>query len=177
VLGIVQGHGEATLSENWEAKQALDVLHTTQLVNLEDSTLNLDIFNTLAIIGPKDSFPAGQLAKLDAFLMRGGRLFIAINRSDVDLTKEQYSHAVNTGLEGWLSQKGIDVNNNVVIDINCQQGWIQPQPGYILQVTIPYFMILGNFGEHTVSSGLEQVMMNFASSMIFRVIRQLNTHP
>jgi gliding-associated putative ABC transporter substrate-binding component GldG len=167
LVGIVQGHGEATLSQIWEAKQALDVLHTTELVNLSDSTINLDVYNTLAIIGPKDSFPSIELSKLDAFLKRGGRLFIAINRSDADLTKEQSSHSVNTGLETWLSKRGIDVNNNVVLDMNCQQGWIQPQPGYILQITIPYFMILKNFGDHSISSGLEQVVMNFASSIDF----------
>lgn len=167
VVGIVQGHGEATLSQIWEVKQALDVLHTTELVNLGDSMLNLDVYNTLAILGPKDSFPSNEIAKLDAFLNRGGRLFIAINRSDADLTKEQSSHSVNTGLETWLSQKGIDVNNNVVLDINCQKGFIQPQPGYIVQITLPYFMILNNFGDHSISSGLEQVLMNFASSIDF----------
>jgi gliding-associated putative ABC transporter substrate-binding component GldG len=177
VVGIVQGHGEATLSQIWEAKQALDVLHTTQLVNLSDSTLNLDLFNTLAIIGPKDSFPQEELAKLDAFLNRGGRMFIAINRSDADLTKEQYSHSVSTGLESWLSRKGIDVNNNVVLDINCQQGWIQPQPGYVMQITIPYFMILKNFGDHSISSGLEQVLMNFASSIDFSGDSTVNYTP
>jgi gliding-associated putative ABC transporter substrate-binding component GldG len=167
VVGIVQGNGEATLSQIWEAKQALDVLHTTELVNLGDSALNLQKYQTLAIIGPKDSFPPDQLSKLDAYLHQGGRLFIAIDRSNADLTKEQYSHAVNTGLETWLAQKGIDVNNNVVIDINCQKGFIQPQPGYFMQITIPYFMILNNFGDHAISSGLEQVFMNFASSIDF----------
>ena len=167
VVGFIQGHGEANFGQIWEAKQALDVLHKTELVNLSDSTLNLDKYNTLAIINPTDSFSVGELAKLDQFLNRGGRLFIAMNRSDADLTKEQYSHAVNTGLETWLASKGIDVNTNVVIDMNCQQGWIQPQPNYYMQVTIPYFIIAKNFGDHPVSSGLEQVTLNFASSLNF----------
>lgn len=167
IVGFVQGHGEATLGQIWEAKQALDVLHKSELVNLSDSMLNLDKYSTLAILGPKDSISADELAKLDAFLNRGGRLFIAINRSDADLTKEQFSHTVNTGLETWLSNKGIDVNTNVVIDLNCQQGWIQPQPNYFMQITIPYFIIVQNFEEHPISSGLEQVLFNFASSINF----------
>ena len=167
VVGFVQGHGEATLGQIWEAKQALDVLHKTELVNLSDSLLNLDNYSTLAIIGPKDSLSNDEIAKLDIFLNRGGRLFIAINRTDADLTKEQYSHAVNTGLESWLAAKGIDVNTNVVIDMNCQQGWIQPQPNYYMQVTIPYFIIVQNFADHPISSGLEQVTINFGSSLNF----------
>ncbi len=165
VVGFVQGHGETTFGQIWQAKQALDVLHNTELVYLNDSMLVLDKYRTLAIIGPKDSIPYEELTRLDNFLNRGGRLFIAINRSDADLASEQYSRAVNTGLETWLAQKGIDVNSNVVIDINCQQGWIQPQPGYLMQITIPYFIIAQNFSDHPISSGLEQLTLNFASSL------------
>jgi len=167
VVGFVQGHGEANLGQIWEAKQALDVLHRTELVNLNDSMINLDKYSTLAILGPSDSLSVDELAKLDAFLSRGGRLFIAISRSDADLTKEQFSHTVNTGLETWLSNKGIEVNTNVVIDLNCQQGWIQPQPNYFMQITVPYFIIAHTFQEHPISSGLEQVLFNFASSINF----------
>ncbi len=177
VVGFVQGHGEATLGQIWEAKQALDVLHRTELVNLSDSMLNLDIYNTLAILSPSDSLSTEELAKLDIFLNRGGRLFIAINRSEADLTREQTSHTVNTGLETWLSSKGIDVNTNVVIDLNCQQGWIQPQPNYYMQITIPYFIIVQNFEDHPISSGLEQVLFNFASSINFAGDSSVNYIP
>lgn len=167
IIGFVQGHGEASLGDIWQAKQALDVLHKSELVNLSDSALDIFRYSTLAILGPKDSLSSGELAKLDAFLNRGGKLFIAINRSDADLNKEQNSHAVNTGLETWLNRKGVDVNSNAVIDLKCQQGLIQPQPGYILQITIPYFVIAQNFEEHPISSGLEQVFFNFVSSISF----------
>ena len=166
-IGFVQGHGEATLGQIWEAKQAIDVLHNTELVNLSDSMLNLDKYNTLAILGPSDSLSVYEIEKLSDFIYRGGRLFVAINRSDADLTSEQFSHVVSTGLETWLSTMGIDVNTNVVIDINCQQGWIQPQPNYYMQITVPYFIIAQNFKEHPISSGLEQVLFNFASSINF----------
>lgn len=165
VVGFVQGHGEPGFGKLWGAKQALDILHKTELVNLSDSSLNIYKYNTLAIIAPKDSFPPEELAKLDDFLNHGGRLFIAIDRSDANLNQEQYSHEVNTGLEYWLASKGIDVNSNVVIDLNCQQGWIQPQPGYIMQITIPYFIIVNQFSEHPITSGLEAMSMNFASSI------------
>ena len=167
VVGFIQGHGESTFGKIWEAKQALDVLHKTELVNLSDSSLDLNKYNTLAILGPKDSIPPEELAKLDAFLNRGGRLFIAINRSDANLNQEQYSHEVNTGLETWLSKRGIDVNTNVVIDMNCQRGFIQPQPNYYMQITIPYFIIIRTFEKHPISSGLEQVFLDFASSINF----------
>jgi gliding-associated putative ABC transporter substrate-binding component GldG len=167
VVGIVQGHGEPGFGELWQVKQSLDILHKTELVYLNDSNLNLYKYNTLAIIGPKDSIPPDELEKLDTYLNQGGRLFIAIDRSDANLNQEQYSHEVNTGLEYWLASKGIDVNTNVVIDMSCQQGWIQPQPGYLMQITIPYFIIVNNFSDHPITSGLEAMTMNFASSINF----------
>lgn len=167
VVGLVQGHGEPGFGQIWEAKQALDILHKTELVHLNDSNLNLNKYNTLAIIAPKDSIPPNELAKLDVYLNQGGRLFIAIDRSDANLNQEQYSHEVNTGLEYWLASKGIDVNSNVVIDMNCQKGWVQPQPGYLMQITIPYFIIVNEFADHPITSGLEAMSMNFASSINF----------
>ncbi len=167
VVGFVQGHGEPNFGQIWQAKQALDILHKTELVNLSDSSLNLFKYNTLAIIGPKDSIPPMELTLLDNYLNQGGRLFIAIDRSDANLNQEQYSREVSTGLEYWLASKGIDVNSNVVIDLNCQQGWIQPQPGYIMQITIPYFIIVNEFSDHPITSGLEAMTMNFASSINF----------
>ncbi|MBN1599420.1 MAG: GldG family protein [Bacteroidales bacterium] len=167
VIGFVQGHGEPNLGSIWQAKQAIDVLHRTELVNLSDSNIILDKYSVLAIINPKDSIPPSELVKLDQFMNSGGRLLIAINRSDADLNQEQYSKTINTGLEGWLNEKGISINNNAVVDINCQRGFIQPQPGYIMQITIPYFIIVRNFADHPISSGLEQVEMNFVSSVNF----------
>lgn len=167
VVGFVQGHGESSLGDIWEAKQALDVLHKTELVYLSDSSSMLDKYNTLVILGPEDSLSVYELSKLNAFLDRGGRLFIGIDRAAADLTKEQYSHTVNTGIESWLASKGINVNSNIVVDINCQKGWIQPQPGYYMQVTIPYWIYARNFADHPISSGLEEVSLNFASSIDF----------
>jgi len=167
VIGFVTGHGEATLGQVWEAKQSLDVLYTTELVNLQDSLLNLDKYRTLVVVNPTDSLTSEELYKLDQYVGNGGRMLIAINRSDVDLTKEQFSRPVSTGLETWLGSKGIDVNTNAVIDLNCQSGIIQPEPNYYMQITIPYMMILQNFGDHPISSGLEQVLLNFSSSVTF----------
>lgn len=164
VVGLVQGHGEVNFGKIWQAKQQLDVLYNTELVKL-DSSFKPAKYKTLAIIDPTDTIPPDQLAKLDGFIKGGGRLLIAISRAGANLTKEQYSHSITTGLAAWLVKKGIHVNNNMVTDIKCQQGFIQPQPGYFMQITLPYFPILTHFGKHPVSSGLEQVNMQFASSI------------
>ncbi len=168
LVGFVQGHGEASFGEIWEAKQALDVLNKTELVNLSDSSLDVNKYNTLVFLGPKDSLSGYELARVDAYIQRGGRILAALDRSDADLTTEQFTHPVNTGLEQLLASRGIAVNDHLVTDLNCQRGLIQPRPGYIMQVTIPYYIIAKNFEDHPISSGLEQVMFSFASSVDFR---------
>lgn len=167
VIGFVTGHGEATFGQIWQAKQALDVLYSSELVNLSDSLLNLSRYKTLVILNPTDSVSDRELSLLDQYLDNGCRMLVAINRCDADLTSEQFSRSVSTGFETWLGSKGIDVNTNTIIDQNCQSGFIQPQPNYYMQVMVPYMMIIQNFGDHPVSSGLEQVLFNFSSSVSF----------
>jgi gliding-associated putative ABC transporter substrate-binding component GldG len=167
VVGFIQGHGEANLGKLWQAKQALDVLYKTELVNLSDSSTALDKYRTLVIIGPTDSIDSHQLSLLDEFLNHGGRLFIAINRANAELNKNQFSFSVNTGLETWLSRKGIDVNNNLVIDQNCLRVGVQLQQGMYMPVSFPYFIKVNNFAKHPVSAGLEEVFLQLASSINF----------
>jgi len=167
LIGLIQGHGEPNLGKLWQAKQFLDILYQTELINLADSSIQLKKYKTLAIIGPTDSIPLMQLAKLDQFLESGGRIFVAINRAKADLKQNQVTTAVNTRLETWLSQKGIDVNSNLVIDENCARVGVQLQPGYYMPVSFPYFVKVSNFGKHPISSGLEGVYLQLTSSITF----------
>lgn len=169
LVGILQGHGEAALQQLQEVIYALEVLYKVQPVTLTDSTSELDNCSTLAIVAPKDSFPDNHLMQLDAFVARGGRLFVAINRVGTSEDK-QYGMPVNTGLDTWLSQKGIDVNNNYVVDAQCHTVALQSaREGYISIQPVQFFYIpvINNFEDHPISSGLEQVMMEFASSINF----------
>jgi gliding-associated putative ABC transporter substrate-binding component GldG len=166
-IGLVQGHGEANFGKLWQAKQSLDILYQTELVNLSDSSIQLKKYKTLMIVGPVDSIPLNQLVRLDQFLENGGRIFVAINRAKADLQQNQVTSAVNTRLETWLSQKGIDVNSNLVIDENCARVGVQLQPGSYMPVSFPYFVRVSNFGKHPISSGLEAVYLQLTSSINF----------
>jgi gliding-associated putative ABC transporter substrate-binding component GldG len=169
LVGILQGHGEATLQQLQEVIYSLEVLYSVQPVTLTDSTSELDNYNTLAIVAPKDSFPDNHLRQLDAFIARGGRIFVAINRVGTSEDK-QYGIPVNTGLETWLSRKGIDVNNSYIVDAQCHTVALQSErDGYISiqPVQFYYIPVINNFEDHPISSGLEQVLLEFASSLNF----------
>jgi len=124
-VGLLQGHGEPTLQEIGQLAEQLNVLYNVSEIKLTDTTRIPDQVKTIAIIRPTDSIPHSHLDKLDAFLSRGGRLVIAMNRVDGDL-QSHYGSAVSTGLESWLQRKGIEVDPDFVVDAKCGSVTMQP---------------------------------------------------
>ena len=148
----------------------LEVLYKVDPVTMTDTTSELSKFRTVAIVAPTDSFPPYQLAQLDTFLAKGGGLFIALNRVDADLNKNPVGHSINTGLETWLSKKGINVNDNFVVDKKCAPVNIQMQQGpfsVTQQIPFHYFPVIQNFADNPISSGLGQVVFQFVSSISY----------
>jgi len=169
VVGLLQGHGEAGMNELVQASQELSILYRMENVNITDSTFIPAYINTLAIIRPADTISPIVFAQLDHFLSRGGRLFIAMNRVSGDLQGGSGS-PLYTGLETWLRQKGLIINENFVVDANCVSATMQQQVGNAIQISsvaIPYIPIINKFADHEVTSGLEEVVLQFASTMDF----------
>ncbi len=174
LVGILQGHGETALDQLSHALYGISVLNDYQPVALTDSTSELDRFSALAIISPMDSFPESHLQQMDNFLAQGKGIFIALNRVDVDLNTSAVGHSINTGLETWLSRKGININENFVLDANNMPVSVQQQamtpfgPGIVnRRVEFPFFPIVTNFSEHAITAGLEQMVFAFVSSINF----------
>jgi gliding-associated putative ABC transporter substrate-binding component GldG len=166
-VGFLQGHGEPTLGEMAEVVEQLNVLYDPIEVTITDSTGIPDDVKTLAIIRPRDSIPANQLKELDNFLSKGGRLLMAINRVQSEL-RTLYGTTVNTGLEDWIKEKGIEVVDNFVVDAKCGSVSMPQQfGGFTIQanVSFPYVPIIGTFSNHPITSGLESVMFEFASEI------------
>lgn len=168
-IGFISGHGEPAFSEMSQASEQLSVLYEVKEVTLTDSTEIPDDIKTLALIRPTDSIPQAHLRQLDAFLSKGGRLLVAINRVRGDFGS-LYGTALNTGLESWLNQKGVQVVENFVADAQCGSVSVPQQFGaFTIQANIsfPYVPVIGDFAAHPVTSGLESVMLEFASELRF----------
>ena len=165
-VGLIQGHGEPSLGAMQQAKQSLSVLYNVEPVNLSD-TVNLSQYRTLALVAPEDSIPQSHFDILDDYLAGQGNLYIAMNRVKGEFRRAQ-GLPLNTGLESWLAEKGIKVGNNFVID--DQSGRVsvtQQASGFNIrrQIKFPYLPAVTNFSDHPISSGLEKVMLRFASSI------------
>ncbi len=168
-IAFLQGHGEPPLAALQQASEALSVLYQINPVTLTESTGIPEQYRTLAIVAPTDSLPPSHLAHLDAFLARGGNLFVALNRVDGDLNTGT-GRAVNTGLETWLRDKGLEVEDRFITDVSCASVGVQQRQGpfvFTNNVSFPYLPILSTFADHPVVDGLEAVVMQFASPVRF----------
>ena len=77
---------------------------------------------------------------------------------------------MNTGLEVWLAQKGVDVKPSFVIDAKCGTITMPQQFGaFTIQTNVlfPYVPVISTFADHSITSGLEAVLLEFASEIQF----------
>lgn len=166
-IGFVSGHGEPGLDQFAEAGQVMTVLYSPEPVTL-DAEIPMK-FGTVAMIAPTDSIPPNHFSTLDQFLGRGGKLFIALNAVEVDLSNTQgppQGTSLTTGLESWLLQKGVRIEPSFVVDNSC--GNVNVQNGFFqVPKRFPYFPIIGKFSDHPITKGLEAVVMQFASPITF----------
>jgi gliding-associated putative ABC transporter substrate-binding component GldG len=168
LVGFIQGHGEPTISMMPQAVEPLNVLNIVEGVNLTDSTF-LNRYETLVLIAPTDSIPEKHLQMFDEYLAQGGNMVVAINRVDGDL-QQAMGMEINTGLENWLASKNIVAEKNFVVDKNCGAVSVVQQQGifsFTSQLSFPYLPVFTKFAEHPVTSGLETVIMQFASEIKF----------
>lgn len=166
-VALIQGHGEPEILEMQQVYANLDVLYSFEPLTINDSTAIPIQYKTIALVRPMDSIPLSHFQKIDEFLARGGRLFIALNRVKGDFSTG-YGTAVTTGLETWLRNKGIEVKGNFVTDVNCGSVTVQQQQGFFTMnrnIQFPYLPIINTFADHPITEGLEAVILQFASTV------------
>lgn len=168
-VALLQGHGEPGIGEINQVYSELSVLYRVEPLTLSESSPIPDRFKTIIVLRPQDSLKASHLNQLDNFLAKGGKLVVAINRVKADL-QSGYGSVSNTGIESWLRGKGIVVGDNVVVDAHCASVQVQQQQGnmsFVTSMQFPYIPIVSKFAKHPISSGLENVIMQFPSTVEF----------
>ncbi len=82
----------------------------------------------LVIAGPSGSFVQPELDALSAYLNRGGRMLVLL---DPTLGQAAGSGLVQTGLEGWLAGRGVQVGQNIVVDPSNPLPFFGPETIFI----------------------------------------------
>jgi gliding-associated putative ABC transporter substrate-binding component GldG len=164
-IALLQGNGEPSISEIPQLYQQLSIMYDVSTLQLSDSAEVRNDIKTVVIIAPKDTIKPEHLAKLDNYLSRGGRVLIALNRVDGNLSNATGS-LVYTGFENWLNEKGIDVQGEFVIDANSSSVMVRQQSGMFIMntpVKFPYLPVITKFADHPITKGIEAVVLPFAS--------------
>ncbi len=175
-IGLIQGHGETAFENLGQVFQGLSILYKAEPLDLSVEASIPDKYRSVALINPTDTILPADLAKLDDYLGRGGRIFIAMNRVTGDFQNSQGT-AVSNGLENWLQGKGLNVEPEFAIDAQCEMVSVQQRMGNMTfnrPVPFPYFPKITDFSniDHPVTSGLEEVSFIFASPISYE-----NTNP
>ena len=168
-VAFLQGHGEPSLSALPQAKAQLDVLYNVRNVQLSDTANMLATYNTLVIVGPSQPYSDFELQQIEDFQAGGGKIVMALNRVEGDF-QSMRGNAVETGLEKWLSNKGIIVESDFVVDNSCASvGVRQQQGGFSFNTQMPFHYLprISDFADHPISKGLEDVVFSFASSITY----------
>jgi ABC-type uncharacterized transport system involved in gliding motility auxiliary subunit len=152
------GHGEASLTgagSGAQADRSLAVLaEALKRENIEAANtvlLSGEVpadADVLAIVGPTRPFTEPELAALEAFVGRGGRLMVCL-----DPLIEPTGTMRATRLEGFLAARGIRVNDDLVVDPS------RKLPFYDLSA-----VYLTDFPSHPVTQGLEGLAVLFSVS-------------
>lgn len=164
-IALLQGHGEPSLSALKQLSDQLSILYSVEPLEFSDTSGVPLKYRTLVVIAPKDTIPELHFRYLEDFLNRGGRLLLALNTVEGNLSKGM-GEKVYTGFEDWLKQKGIELESNFVIDANCSNVTVRQQQGYFVMntpVKFPYLPVITNFTKHPITEGLESVVLPFAS--------------
>ena len=166
LIGLLQGNGESTIAEMPQAQESVNSLHVMQQIPLSDSAPIPENYNTVALISPKDTFRPGQLRMLDAFLSRGGRLFISYSGLTPDLRQGMGNPGNDINLTKWLAEKGIILDNKYLIDARCQSISV-PQNGVNFNIPFPYLLKIDKFANHPITKDLQEVVLPFTSDILF----------
>ena len=169
-IGFIQGYGEPTIESIPQLMEQLSVLYDVESFRLRDSASVPTYYRTLIWANPTDSIAPYDFSKIDSYLAQGGGLFLAHSMVEGDLQQGLLSKTTDVGLKSWLSQKGMDLGDQFIVDSQCAKVNVQQRKGFFTinsQVEFPYFPNVNNFADHPITKGMEGVMLPFASPISF----------
>ncbi len=169
-VALLGGHGEPSLNAVVQLHQQLSILYDIEPYTITDTADIPSFYRSIIWLDPHDTIPKNHLAKLDDYLSKGGNLFIAYNQMNPNLQQAMLSSGNDIGLTSWLKNKGINLQQNYVIDAQCMAISVQSRQGPFTinrQVKLPYLPIIGTFNEHPIVEGLESLALPFTSSISY----------
>lgn len=170
-IGFIQGHGEPTLEELMQVRAELEVMYNLEPYYIAGGTApGPDRYAAMVWLRPNDSIPQNHFEFMDEYISNGGNMMVAYNPMEGDFVNmvatEKY-----TGMTQWLATKGLSVERNLVIDNRCGSVSVQQNQGmfaFASNVSFPYLPLLIGLEKNDISGGLESVMFEFPSEIVYQ---------
>lgn len=175
-LAFTIGHNELTDLQLKDAAKGLSDGYDVGRVDLSIAPFaDLEKIKLLIIAKPETEFSEIEKFKLDQYLMRGGKIFWAIDQVNADLDSIKKGHgqqlalAKKLNLDDQLFKYGIRINYDLIGDMNC--GQIPVSVGSIggdaqIQM-IPWLfnpIIMPNL-QHPIIKNIDGIKTQFASTI------------
>ncbi|MDK1046442.1 MAG: GldG family protein, partial [Anaerolineales bacterium] len=150
---------------------------THNLVSADLSNGRMPDDASLVILAAPEKLDENQLFAMDQFLMKGGTVILMSSPFSVAMTRTSLSASNHdSGLKDWLDHNGIALEESMVLDPQNERMAIPVQRrlgGFVIEelrmVEYPYFVDVrskGMAGENSLTSGLSQVTLNWASPIV-----------
>ncbi len=166
-------------------REILSENHTVSSVELTDGNVPEDA-DLLFVAAPKE-LDQKQIFAMDQFLMKGGTIILSTSPFESSIAGGALTVAkYDSGLSDWLKHMGLEMEETLVLD---PQNAKLPIPidrnvgGFTVQeirmVEFPYFVDIraeGLVSAGSLTSGIPQVTMNWASPVVIDVEKNKSRH-
>ena len=165
VVGVIQGHGEASPDKELaRIKTAMEQNYTLQPVTIAEGKIP-DEVDALLVIGPTTAYSDDELKAVDSFLMQGKAAGFFLDKTKVDLRTFQPGE-VSQNVDTILGSYGIEMGTQLVGDVESASLNVQEKRGmFTVQrpIQYPFIPTLKNLeGDTPVTRGIVGVTLPFA---------------
>ncbi|NQU04686.1 MAG: GldG family protein, partial [Calditrichaeota bacterium] len=168
-IGFLEGHGEARLREAMTyLDRELRKIYDLKPVDLNSRNDIPEDISLLCVIAPLEDIPEKDRFAIDQFLMRGGKLLLAVNKVKTEISQMSAERSP-LRIDPWTENYGFRFEDQLVMDLNAPTLPFQTMTRYGRQITMvgyPLFPEIREFNrELTALRSLRQVRMYFPSSI------------
>jgi ABC-2 type transport system permease protein len=123
-IAFIEGHGELTEADTYEATQLLSKYYTIDRGRITNDYHDLLRYKVLIIAGGKYAFTDEEKCVLDSYVMHGGSLLLLqqglqYNLNEFEATGEATLYKSSSNLDDLLFTYGLRIQLNIVQDMNC----------------------------------------------------------
>lgn len=173
-IAFIGGHGELTELQTADAQKALEEFYEVERISIEQKLNALAGFDAIIIARPDSAYSEQDKFIIDQYIMNGGKVLWLIDPVFARMDSLRSSNltmglVLNHNLEDQMFKYGVRLNNDLIMDIQCNTkpivtGYIGNQPR---QEMFPWYyepLLIGN-EQHPISSNLDRIMTEFASTL------------